>query len=268
MSLTQNLLLSGALILALIPAGCGSKKANLSDAEKSLAETEKQLQQAMTQPGSEQRVQELEKKLAQARKELVAARGDGATGASAPASTPEPPASPKPRDLVIEAGTPIAVRTTTALSTKTASTGATFAASLVEPLTVEGVVLAPAGSEVTGTVLSSDPGGRVKGKASIAIALKSLTTSQGSVAIQTSSYQAVANSTVKKDVVRTGIMAGAGAAIGAIAGGGRGAAIGAGIGGGAGVGTAMATRGAAAVIPAESALTFKLTSPVTVTVQP
>jgi hypothetical protein len=36
----------------------------------------------------------------------------------------------------------------------------------------------------------------------------------------------------------------------------------------AGVGTNMATRGAAATIPAEALLEFRLTSPVTVVVQP
>jgi hypothetical protein len=65
--------------------------------------------------------------------------------------------------------------------------------------------------------------------------------------------------------MRTGIAAGAGAAIGAIAGGGKGAAIGAGVGGGAGVATNMATRGAAAELPAESVLQFTLNDASTIT---
>ena len=114
----------------------------------------------------------------------------------------------------------------------------------------------------------SDPGGKVKGKASISIALTSIAGKNGPIAVSTSAHQALAKSTVKKDVGRGAIMTGAGAAIGAIAGGGKGAAIGAGIGGAAGVGTAMMTKGAPAEIPAESPLTFTLKSPVTVTVQP
>ena len=67
---------------------------------------------------------------------------------------------------------------------------------------------------------------------------------------------------------RTGIMTGAGAVVGAIAGGGKGAAIGAGAGAAAGVGTNMATRGKAAVIPAETLMEFRLSAPSTVVYQP
>jgi len=47
-----------------------------------------------------------------------------------------------------------------------------------------------------------------------------------------------------------------------------GAAIGAGAGAAAGVGTNMATRGAAAVIPAEELIELHLAAPVTVVLQP
>ena len=265
MNMNRRFLLS-ALIFALVMAGCSARKTDTGEAEKKLADTEKQLQQARGETGAEQRVAELEKQLEEARKEVASAKSD-ASAPVAPAPA-EPPPPPKPKQYVIAAGTAIPVRTTAALSTKTATTGSTFEASLTEALKVDGVVLAPAGAGVTGVVLLSDPGGRVKGKASISIALKSITTSQGPLAIQTNSREAVAKSTVKKDVARGGIMTGAGAAIGAIAGGGRGAAIGAGVGAAAGVGTAMATKGAPAEIPAESALTFTLKTPVTVTVQP
>ena len=57
-----------------------------------------------------------------------------------------------------------------------------------------------------------------------------------------------------------GVGAGAGAAIGAIAGGGTGAAVGALIGGGAGA----AMRGEAAEIPAETVVAFELRSPITI----
>jgi len=63
-------------------------------------------------------------------------------------------------------------------------------------------------------------------------------------------------------------MTGAGAIVGAIAGGGKGAAIGAGAGAATGVGTSMATRGKAAVIPAETLVDFRLAAPVTVVYQP
>jgi len=241
-----------ALCLILALSSCGANTG------KNVSETEKQLQAARGEKGAEQRVAELEKQLEAARKEAAAAHTQEVA----------PPPPPQPKEYVIEAGTAIPVRTITALSTKTAATGSAFDASLTQPLSVDGIVLAPAGAGVTGIVVVSDTGGRVKGRASIVVALKSIATSHGPIAIHTNSHEVVAKSTVKKDVVRGGIMTGAGAAIGAIAGGGKGAAIGAGVGGAAGVGTAMATKGAAAEIPAETALKFSLKAPVTVTVQP
>jgi hypothetical protein len=130
-------------------------------------------------------------------------------------------------------------------------------------------LLAKAGTHVTGVVVSSDEGGRVKGTASLSVALRSIVGPRGTVvALKTDSYETVAESTKKKDATRTGIATGIGAIIGGIAGGGKGAAIGAGAGAAAGVGTNLATRGDAAVIPPESLLEFRLTAPVTVLVQP
>jgi hypothetical protein len=233
------------LFLALLQASCGSRKTDVAEAEKKLEDLEKQVDQA--------------------RKDLATAQSEAAAPVASKATPAEPP---KPRQYVLSAGTAIPVRTTSSLSTKTTAAGSTFTATLREALKVDGVELAPAGANVTGVVVSSDSGGRVKGKASIAVALRSIETTQGPIAIQTNSRSAVAQSTVKRDVVRGGIMTGAGAAIGAIAGGGKGAAIGALAGGGAGAGTALATKGAPAEIPAESALNFTLKAPVTVTVQP
>ena len=169
--------------------------------------------------------------------------------------------------MTVPAGTQIVVRTTTTLSTKDLKSGDSFAATLEQPLAVDGVTLAAKGAEVEGVVVESDPGGRVKGVAQLSIALRSIHTAEGKVDIQTGPHVAEAKSSVKKDVTRGAIMTGVGAAIGAIAGGGKGAAVGAGVGAGAGTATAMATRGEAATIPSETVLTFQLKAPVTVTVK-
>ena len=66
------------------------------------------------------------------------------------------------------------------------------------------------------------------------------------------------SSTAKK----VGVGAVAGTIIGAIAGGGKGAAIGAGVGAGAGAGGAAFTGNKEIVLPAESAVSFKLLQPV------
>jgi|KBSMisStandDraft_5_1062788.scaffolds.fasta_scaffold65904_3 hypothetical protein len=175
----------------------------------------------------------------------------------------------KPREFTLPSGTPISVRTTGELSTSTLSNGSTFDALLEHDLVSGDMVLAKSGAHVTGVVVSSDPGGRVKGTASLSVGLRAVVGTRGTViALKTDSYESDAESTKKKDATRTGIATGIGAIIGGIAGGGKGAAIGAGAGAAAGVGTNMATRGAAATIPAEALLEFRLTSPVTVVVQP
>jgi hypothetical protein len=157
------------------------------------------------------------------------------------------------------------VRTTTALTTKSAAAGQTFAATLNEPLVVDGKTIAPKGADVKGQIVESDPGGRVKGLASLSVRLTSLELGGGQeVEITTGVYEREAPGSKKSDAVKVGVASGVGAAIGAIAGGGRGAAIGAGAGAGAGTGVVLATRGKPAEIPAESLLRFTLKAPVTV----
>ncbi len=259
------------LSLAIVISGCGTKQTPQAEAEQKLADAQKQLEEAQKQ------VDEAKTQAAAAQSQQPAPGGaapapgrtPGAPTAPAPKSgwgdTPKTAAAPAaPKEITLPAGTPIVIRTTTALSTKTAASGSPFAASLEKDLTVDGRLVAPKGAEVAGVVTSSDPGGRVKGVASIAVTLTSISTPAGPIKIDTNNRGAQAKSSVKKDVIKGGIMTGVGAAIGAIAGGGKGAAIGAGAGAAAGTGTAMMTKGDPAVIPAESVLTFKLAAPVTV----
>ena len=83
--------------------------------------------------------------------------------------------------------------------------------------------------------------------------------------IQTGGYGVEAKSSKKEDAKKIGIGSAIGAVIGAVAGGGKGAAKGAAVGAGAGGGAVLATRGDAAVIGAESVLSFELQNPVTIT---
>ena len=175
----------------------------------------------------------------------------------------------KPKEFVVPAGTVIPVRTTSELSTAKLSNGSVFEAHLEHDLKSGETVLVPARSRVTGFVVTSDPGGRVKGVASLTVGVRAIVGAKGNLmSVTTDSFTQDAESTKKKDAVRTGVATGVGAIIGGIAGGGSGAAKGAGAGAAAGVGVSMATRGAAAVIPAESVIEFKLTAPLTVVMQP
>jgi hypothetical protein len=188
------------------------------------------------------------------------------TPAPSPAPAAEKPAPP--RSFTLSSGRVLSVYTSSPISTKTQKTGDTFVGSLSKAIVDGDWVIAKKGAHVDGVVTSSDPGGRVKGVASIAVALRHLTLADGrKVAISTSAYSKLAPTTKKKDAKKIGIGAGAGAVIGAIAGGGKGAAIGAGVGGGAGTAAALATRGDPAVIPGEALVTVRLSAPVKITKQ-
>jgi hypothetical protein len=155
---------------------------------------------------------------------------------SQPAPEAAPPLPAKPASVTIGQGTRIQIRTETELSTKDVKTGDSFTATLAEPISVDGQVIAPRGARVDGRVVDSDPGGRVKGVATISVRLTQLHVGGHPVAIRTGAIVREAHATKRKDAVKVGIGAGIGAAIGAIAGGGQGAAIGAASGGAAGTG--------------------------------
>jgi hypothetical protein len=136
---------------------------------------------------------------------------------------------------------------------------------LNEDITDGNLVIAQRGAAVRGVILESDPGGRVRGVASLSVTLSSVTLADGSlITVKTNDYQVDAPSSLGKDATRAAVATGLGAAIGAIAGGGRGAAIGAGAGAAAGTGVALATYGNPAVIAPETVITFNLSAPLTI----
>ena len=171
-----------------------------------------------------------------------------------------------PQTVTIPAGTLLSIRIDQSLSTSSTQTGDSFRATLDQPLVVDSMVVAERGSRVEGRIVESDPGGRVQGLAKLTLELVRLDSSDGQrLRLQTEPFSKQAKSETKRDVAKVGAAAGIGAAIGAIAGGGKGAAIGAAVGGAAGAGGVAATRGAAAEVPAETRMTFRLRDPITVT---
>ncbi len=183
----------------------------------------------------------------------------------APAVAKATPPAPIRKSVPLAAGTRLKVRTTTAISTESQVSGDTFVASLEEPLAKGGWVIAPKGAGEEGKIVAADKGGRVKGTASLEIALDRIETADGqSVRISTKSLTVEAKQTKGKDAAKVAIGAGLGAVVGAIAGGKKGAAIGAGSGAGAGTAVVLSTRGDAAEIGSETPLSFALSSPLTV----
>ena len=262
-----NVLRAAVIIIAAVVAACGQT------------------------PKEDPRVAELQKELAAMKKDRAAGRrrrkGPAATASRPPARltgrarrrrAPPPQKQAeenarlrreveamKPREFTLPAGTIVPVRTTAELSTSKVKDGSVFETLLENDLIVNGTTLAKAGALVTCVVVSADPGGRVKGTASLSVAARSIAgAGNNAIPIKTESYTVDADSTKGRDAKRTGIATAIGAGIGAIAGGGSGAAIGAGAGAAAGVGATMATRGQAAVIPTETLIEFALSAPATV----
>ena len=68
---------------------------------------------------------------------------------------PPPPPAAKFREYTVPVGTPLAVRLTTALSSRTARVEDRVEATLIEPVSIGGAEVMPAGSRIAGTVNSA-----------------------------------------------------------------------------------------------------------------
>ena len=166
-----------------------------------------------------------------------------------------------PKPIVVPADTTIEVTLDQSLSSKTASSGQTFAATVESPIEVAGKVAIPRGARASGIVKDAKAAGRFKGGSVLALTLTSITVEGSAYDIRTSAPSFSHKGKGKRSAVAIGGGGALGALIGGIAGGGKGAAIGAAVGAGAGTGGAAFTGKADVVLPAETALSFKLSEP-------
>jgi hypothetical protein len=171
----------------------------------------------------------------------------------------EPP--PPPVARVVRADTAIPVTLTETLSASKNNVGDRFTGVLrANVTTASGAVVFPRGTRVAGTVAASKGKGRFKGAGDLAIELTSI----GETRVSTTEYEAVNKGRGKRTAGFVGGGGGLGALIGGIAGGGKGALIGGLAGAGAGTAGAAYTGSRDVVIPSESAITFRLTAPVSI----
>ncbi len=180
------------------------------------------------------------------------------------APTPAAAASSKPATIEVPGGTHIPLILHNTISTRTARAGDPVYFETLFPVMIDGKVVIPAGSYMSGEVTEAKRAGRVKGRAELGIKLTTMILPNSymvnlnaipSGAGTGGGESVTAEGKVQGDtdkasdagtVIKT---TGAGAGIGAIAGGARGAGIGAGIGAAAGLGAVLLSRGPDAELP-------------------
>ena len=200
-----------------------------------------------------------------------------ANSSAAPAAKPAPDAK-----VTVPTGTHLPLVLHNAISTRSARPGDPVYFETVFPVMVDGKVVIPAGSYVSGEVTQSKRAGRVKGKAEIAIRLTTMilpnsyevnlaampsnagtgggeTTNNEGTIIGDSDKADDAGTVIRTTEAGTGIGAGVGAASGHI---GEGVGIGAAAGAAAGLAAVLLTRGPDAELPRGTTLDAVLDRPI------
>ncbi len=180
------------------------------------------------------------------------------------ATPSQPPAPPRARTVTLPADTTLPVRLNQTLDSATTQEGDTFSGVLASDVLVEGNIVLPQGTAVSGRVDTVQEAAHFKGNSLLVIQLTSIHPRGANLPVSTDAYSKAGEGRGKNSAEKIGGGAAIGAVLGGIFGGGKGAAIGAAAGGGAGAGAQAITRGQQVQIPAESLVRFKLTSPLTV----
>lgn len=166
--------------------------------------------------------------------------------------------------MVAPAGTVLRLRLDQALDTRRNFAGDRFAASLREPVIVQGRTVIPRGTVFHGRVVEAKPSGRLHGRGDLGIKLDSFVLDGRTHRIATAEHSWTTRGHKKRNLVLIGGGAGTGALIGGLAAGGPWALAAAGIGAGAGTAGAALTGKRNVHLAAETPLTFVLRAPVTV----
>ncbi|MGH9221328.1 MAG: hypothetical protein ACRD1W_18630 [Vicinamibacterales bacterium] len=186
---------------------------------------------------------------------------------------PEPPAPPPPPapefvDLTVPADAVLGLQIERTVSSELARVEDRVDARVTRDVRVADRVAIPAGSTVRGSVSEVDRGGRMKGKARLAIKFHTIVLADGTqVPLKTDAVVREGQSPGGESAAKVGGAAIGGAILGAILGGGKGAAIGGAVGAGAGTAAAMTNDRNPATLAAGTTVTVRMQAPVTVTVQ-
>jgi hypothetical protein len=147
------------------------------------------------------------------------------------------------KQVTLPPGTAVTVRLASAVGSKLSASGGHFSAIVVRPVEVNGKVVVPAGAEALGRIVEAVPQDRVKGTAELRLVLETVTLNADSYDVQTTSISRYQPGKGKRTATFVGAPA---------------------LGAGAGTADAAHTADKEIVLPAESALSFTLTEPVTI----
>lgn len=246
---STNALLPLAFASALLISGCQSKS------------TAPEQQQAATQPAQTTPPNStMASSSAPANSTMAPAQPAPAPAASTMAAAP-PPA---PVVYTVPAGTRISVSLGETISSKTATEGQPFSATVVRPVVVGGKTIIRNGASASGVVVATKSRGRFKGEGYLELRLDSVRADGRTYPVETETVERVEKGKGKRTAAFAGGGGGLGALIGGLAGGGKGALIGGLAGAGAGTAGTAFTDNKPIVIPAETVLTFRLTNRITV----
>lgn len=185
-------------------------------------------------------------------------------------SAPAQPAAPRTVTLPVPSGTTLALQMNQELSTRTATVGQSFTATLADAvLASDGTTLIPAGASVRGRVTDARASERAGQQASITLAFESVSFNGRSYALNATVVDVPVRRVTRDSKAEQAAKIGAGAAAGAVLGqvigkNTKSTVAGAAVGAAAGTAVAMGTADVDAVIPSGARVVIRLDSPVNV----
>lgn len=181
---------------------------------------------------------------------------------------PPPPPAPEFVDLTVPSDAVLGLQIERTVSSELARVEDRVDARVTRDVRVGDRIAIPAGSTVRGSVSEVDRGGRMKGKARLAIKFHTIVLADGTqLPLKTDAVVREGQSPGGESAAKVGGAAIGGAILGAILGGGKGAAIGGAVGAGAGTAAAMSNDRNPATLAAGTTVTVRMQAPVTVTVE-
>jgi hypothetical protein len=176
-------------------------------------------------------------------------------------------APPATETLVVERDAVIGIRMETAVSSETAKIEDRVIARVTRDVRVDGGTAIPAGARLEGTVTLVEPGGKFRDRARIGVRFTSVVVDDaGRIPIETETIFRDGEGPTGEATSKIGASAVVGTILGAVIGGKKGAAIGGTAGAAGGTAAVMAGGRNAAVIADGTALTVRLSAPLSVTI--